>query len=116
LKQESTLPSPLDVVAKIANVAAVIATGLKTVKSIASVKVPNAGGGGGGGGSVPSAPSLPAAQPPSFNVVGQGGTNQLAQVIGEQTQQPIQAYVVANDVTSAQSLQRNIQSEAGIGG
>jgi hypothetical protein len=116
LKQKSTLPSPFDVVAKIANVAAVIATGLKTVKSIASVKVPNAGGGGGGGGSVPSAPSLPAAQPPSFNVVGQGGTNQLAQVIGEQTQQPIQAYVVANDVTSAQSLQRNIQSEAGIGG
>ena len=113
LKQESTLPSPLDVVAKIANVATVIATGLKTVKSIASVKVPNAGG---GGSSVPSAPSLPAAQPPSFNVVGQGGTNQLAQVIGEQTQQPIQAYVVANDVTSAQSLQRNIQSEAGIGG
>jgi hypothetical protein len=116
LKTKSTLPSPFDVVAKIANVATVIATGLKTVKSIASVKVPNAGGGGGGGGSVPSAPSLPAAQPPSFNVVGQGGTNQLAQVIGEQTQQPIQAYVVANDVTSAQSLQRNIQSEAGIGG
>ena len=117
LKQKSTLPSPFDVVAKIANVAAVIATGLKTVKSIASVKVPNAGGGGGGGGaSTPSAPSLPAAQPPAFNVVGQGGTNQLAQVIGDQTQQPIQAYVVANDVTSAQSLQRNIQSEAGIGG
>jgi len=117
LKQKSTLPSPFDVVAKIANVAAVIATGLKTVKSIASVKVPNAGGGGGGGGaSTPSAPSLPAAQPPAFNVVGQGGTNQLAQVIGEQTQQPVQAYVVANDVTSAQSLQRNIQSEAGIGG
>ena len=117
LKQKSTLPSPFDVVAKIANVAAIIATGLKTVKSIASVKVPNAGGGGGGGGaSTPSAPSLPAAQPPAFNVVGQGGTNQLAQVIGDQTQQPIQAYVVANDVTSAQSLQRNIQSEAGIGG
>jgi hypothetical protein len=111
LKQESTLPSPFDVVAKIANVATVIATGLKTVKSIASVKVP----GGGGGGSVPSAPSLPASQPPAFNVVGQGGTNQLAQVIGEQTQQPIQAYVVANDITSTQSLQRNIQTEAGLG-
>jgi hypothetical protein len=69
---------------------------------------------GGGGGSAPTVPTAP--QPPAFNVVGQGGTNQLAQVIGEQTQQPIQAYVVANDVTSAQSLQRNIQSEAGIGG
>ena len=112
LKQKSTLPSPFDVIAKITNVATVISTGLKTVKSIAAVKVP---GGGGGGGSVPSAPSLPASQPPAFNVVGQGGTNQLAQVIGDQTQQPIQTYVVANDITSTQSLQRNIQTEAGIG-
>lgn len=111
LKQKSTLPSPFDVVAKVANVATVIATGLKTVKSIASVKIPN----GGGGGSVPSAPSLPASQPPAFNVVGQGGTNQLAQAIGEQTQQPIRSYVVSGDVTSAQSLERNIQSEAGLG-
>jgi hypothetical protein len=111
LKQKSTLPSPFDVVAKVANVATVIATGLKTVKSIASVKIP----GGGGGGSAPSAPSLPASQPPAFNVVGQGGTNQLAQAIGEQTQQPIRSYVVSGDVTSAQSLERNIQSEAGLG-
>lgn len=81
-------------------------------KSVSGSSVASATGGGGG--SAPTVPTAP--QPPAFNVVGQGGTNQLAQVIGEQTQQPIQAYVVANDVTSAQSLQRNIQSEAGIGG
>jgi hypothetical protein len=38
----------------------------------------------------PSAPS----QPPQFNVVGQGGINQLAQGIGGQFNQPIRAYVV----------------------
>jgi hypothetical protein len=51
LRAKSALPSPFDVVAKIANVAAVLATGFKAVKSINSVQVP----GGGGGGSVPSA-------------------------------------------------------------
>ena len=50
----------------------------------------------------PSAPS----QPPQFNVVGQGGVNQLAQSIGGQFNQPIRAYVVGGDVTTAQQLQR----------
>ena len=80
-------------------------------KSVSGSSVASATGGGGG--SAPTVPTAP--QPPAFNVVGQGGTNQLAQVIGDQTQQPVQAYVVANDITSTQSLQRNIQTEAGIG-
>ena len=50
----------------------------------------------------PSAPS----QPPQFNVVGQGGVNQLAQSIGGQFNQPIRAYVVGGDVTTSQQLQR----------
>jgi len=65
------------------------------------------GSGGGGGGSAP--------QPPSFNIVGASDTNQLADAIGGQTQQPVQAYVVANDVTTAQSLQINIVEGATIG-
>ncbi len=56
LKQKSTLPSPWDVVAKVANVAAVIATGFKSIKAITAVNVP---GGGGSGGS-PSAPTISA--------------------------------------------------------
>jgi len=40
---------------------------------------------------------------PSFNVVGNSGINQLAQL----QQQPSRAYVVSGEVTSAQSLDRN---------
>ena len=54
------------------------------------------GGGGGGGGSA-------GGQAPSFNVVGNSGVNQLAQL----QQQPVQAYVVSGSVTTAQSLDRN---------
>jgi hypothetical protein len=57
-------------------------------------------GGGRGGAAQPA--------PPSFNIVGASETSQLAEAIGEQEQQPVQAYVVANDVTSAQSLENNI--------
>jgi uncharacterized protein with FMN-binding domain len=53
-------------------------------------------------------------KPPSFNTVGASDTNQLASAIGQQEQQPVQAYVVSNDVTTAQSLERNIVSGATI--
>jgi len=104
LKQKSTLPSPFDVVAKVANVATVLASGLGAVKSIQSVNIPGGAGGGGGG----SVPATPQPRTPSFNVVGATETSQLAEAIGEQTQEPVQAYVVANDVTTAQSLENNI--------
>lgn len=60
-----------------------------------------------GGGSAPPPPEAPPtsqSQPATFNVVGNTGANQLAQTLG---QQPLQAYVVAGDVTTAQSLERN---------
>lgn len=49
-------------------------------------------------------------QPPSFNVVGQSGFNQVAGALGQQ--QPVQAFVVAGDVTSAQQLQNNTIQQA----
>ena len=61
------------------------------------------GGGGGGGASVPQ--SVP--NPASFNVVGDSGTNQIAETLGQQNMNPQKAYVVSGDVTSAQSLERN---------
>ena len=109
--------TPFEIGLKIANVAIIAATGFKAVKNILAVKVP--GGGGGGGGSVPDGASAAgggAPTAPSFNVVGASGTNQLAQSIGAQQQQPIRTYVVSNDVTTAQSLQRNIIESATIGG
>jgi len=89
---------------------AAVAGGLKQIQSIKSVKVPGGGGGGGAVGSV-SAPPVP----PAFNVVGSSDSNQLADAIGGQSQQPVQAFVVANDVTTAQSLQNNIVEGATIG-
>tara|TARA_R100001594_G_scaffold94696_1_gene128975 strand:- start:66 stop:1631 length:1566 start_codon:yes stop_codon:yes gene_type:complete len=54
-------------------------------------------------------------QAPAFNVVGASATNQLAESIAGQQQQPIQAYVVSNDVSTAQELDRNIITGASIG-
>jgi membrane protein involved in colicin uptake len=89
-----------------------IAGGLKNVQAILSVPTPSGGGGGGapsGGG------GMAASTAPSFNVVGQGGANQIAQSIAGQEQQPLKAYVVSNDVTTSQSLDRNIVNNASIG-
>jgi hypothetical protein len=73
-------------------------------------------GAAGAGGSIPNiqAPRIGGAASPSFNVVGQSGTNQLAESIGSQQKQPIKAYVVSGDVTSAQSMERNIVESASI--
>lgn len=99
-----------------AAIAAGIATtaGLANVAAIAAQKfespskeTPSTGGGGGLGGVTDS-------QAPQFNVVGQSGFNQIAQALGQQ--QPVQAYVVAQDVTTAQQLNNNIISAATVGG
>lgn len=73
-------------------------------------------GAAGGGGSTPNiqSPRGASAAAPSFNIVGQGGTNQLAQSIGSQEKQPIKAYVVSGDVSTAQSMERNIIQGASI--
>jgi len=104
--------TPFEIGLKIANVAIIAATGFKAVKDIISVKVP----GGGGGGAVPSGGAMGGApSPPSFNIVGASGTNQIAQAIGGQQQQPVQAYVVAGAVTTGQALNRSIISNASMG-
>ena len=100
--------TPFEIGLKIANVATIAAVGFKAVKNILSVAVP----GGGGGGSAPSGVTSAA---PQFNVVGQGGANQIAQSIAGQEQQPLKAYVVGGDVTTQQSLNRNIVSNASMG-
>ncbi len=97
-------------------IAQAIATGVvgfANVQKIASVKIPKTSGGGGGvSGSAPSGGAAPA--PPSFNVVGASETSVLADTVAEQTNEPVQAYVVSNDVTTAQSLENNIVEGATI--
>ena len=95
--------------------AAIIATGLRNVKQITATQDPQppsfARGISGGGDAAIQAPSAP----PAFNVVGTSGANQLAGAIATQQQQPVKAFVVSNDVTTAQELDRNIVSGATIG-
>lgn len=50
-----------------------------------------------------------------FNLVGSTRQDQLAAGIANQQQEPIQAYVVASQITSAQQLDNTIQSNASIG-
>ena len=72
-----------------------------TAKGVAAL-----GGGGAspsGGGSLSEGGGGGGAQAPNFNVVGNSGMNQLAQI----QQTPVQAYVVSGEVTSAQALDRN---------
>ena len=73
-------------------------------------------GGSGGGASTSfraAAPSAP--QAPAFNVVGASGTNQLAEAINGRDTQPVKAFVVSNEVTNAQALDRNIVNSASLG-
>jgi len=83
-----------------------VASGIANVKKILSVKTPKGGGGGGvpGGGSPVATPASPQAQ---FNIVGQSSNNQLAQTIAGAQQQPVQAFVVAGEVSTQQALDRN---------
>jgi hypothetical protein len=91
-----------------------IASGLASVRKILQTPVPDGNGGlsSGGGGSLPSASTI---QQPQFNIVGQSGTNQLAQSIGGQFSQPIRAYVVGGDVTTSQQLERQRVKTATFG-
>ncbi len=113
LSNKTTLPEPFGTIQKIASAGTVLASGLKSVRSISSQQLPAIGGGRGGGGSV-SASAAPTLAAPSFNIVGQGGTNQLAETIAGQDKQPIKAYVVSGEVTTAQSMERNIVESASI--
>lgn len=61
------------------------------------------GGSSGGGGGASGGGASGGGITPQFNTVGNNGINQLAQL----QQQPVQAYVVSGEVTSAQALDRN---------
>lgn len=88
-------------------IAANIAATSKALSAMGGGGAPSGSAVGGGGGGAPMTP-------PSFNVVGASSTNQLAQTIGNQQNTPVQAYVVSNDVTTAQALDRNIIRSASL--
>lgn len=86
--------------------AAALASGFARIKQIQSIGPPV---------NTPSVSGPRGATSPSFNVVGTSPVNQLAETISEQTDQPVKAFVVSNEVTTAQGLERNIIEGATIG-
>ena len=101
--------TPFEFALKLANIASVTAIGFKSVKDIIATKLPSFVGDAGGGSGASGGASAP-----SFNVVGNSGVSQIAQTLN-QDQDPIEAYVVAGNVTSAQEVNRNIIDNATIG-
>jgi hypothetical protein len=88
--------------------AGAIASGLAQVRSIMQTEIPQSPMGGGGGGGTPSV-----AMPSVGIVSGQmNQTNQLQAQLNSQMSRPTRAYVVGQNVTSQQSLDRHIAQNA----
>lgn len=92
--------------------AGIAANVASTAVAIRALKAPVQTPSGGSIGSDASG-SVPASALPAFNVVG-SSTSQFAQILAAQGQQPVKAYVVAGEVSTAQSLERNRVKEASI--
>lgn len=99
---------------RIASMVAIIGSGLAQVAMIAKQKfvssqsgLSGTGAGGAGGGA--------GVQAPDFNIVGQSPSNQIAAAVQGQFKQPIKAYVVSKDVSTAQEMDRNIVGTASLG-
>jgi hypothetical protein len=90
----------------------VAVTGAAQIATIASTKFQPSGGGG----NKPSSPSIPtagaSAQPMTPNISFNSSENQLAGMLGR----PMRAYVINQDITNANQLERRIRSSATIGG
>jgi hypothetical protein len=117
-KALGTYPPPFGAIAA----GTVILSGLMNVKKIVSTQIPKVPGQTGGGGSAGSAPSItpptiPSIPAPQINTTGgMNPTTQIAQTIGAAQQRPIQAYVVSQQVSSTQALDRRTNAAATFSG
>lgn len=75
------------------------------------------GGGSRGASNLDAGGAGGAAAAPAFNVIGQtsAGDNLIASTVGRVNSMPVKAYVVENELTSAQSIGRNAQGLASMG-
>ena len=80
--------------------------GLANIVKIGSTSFDSPSPSGGGGGA--QGPIASGGQPANFNIVGENNINQLAELQG----QPTKAYVVSDDVTTAQAMDRKISDFA----
>lgn len=105
----------LGVVGKIAAMTLVIGSGLLQVAAIARQQFVSSASSAGGAFSGGGLGTGGGTQPPDFNIVGASPSNQLAAAVQGQFQQPVKAYVVSKDVSTAQEMDRNIIGSASLG-
>jgi hypothetical protein len=99
------------------SIAGIVAGAAQGISQINQADIP------GGGGSAPSAggvniptPQITATTAPEFQGGGQADTGtQVAGAIGRAQQQPIKAYVVSQDISSTQALDRRVNNAATFG-
>ena len=109
LSAKSTVPEPFGQALKVANAIGIGVAGATNIQKILATKpvetsAPNIGGIGGGA----------SPQAPSFNLVEGSAENQIQNSIQNAGDTPVRAFVVAQDVTSQQSLDRQIEANSGI--
>ena len=111
-KTSSALPFPANIPLIIGYVAQAVGIIGAVKNAIGQTKKAAASVGASGGGTEVQTPMAAvgsaSSTPPDMTSVSGTGTNQLAEVIANQNQQPIQTFVVASEVTTAQGLERNI--------
>ena len=125
LTQPSTLPSPFDFIVKGINAAALAVTTAVQIRQINATQFDGGGGSTSGGGASVATPALPNIALPTIESKGaptvQGtttGTNptqQLAGTLAQRTDKPIRAYVVGQDISSQQALDRRTSVAATFG-
>ena len=116
-KTASAVPFPANIplIIGFAAQAVGIFSAIKSAVAAAKGSASKMGGSGGGSISSPRITAASAPQAPAFNVVGASSTNQLAETIAGQQQQPVKAYVVSDDVSTQQALDRKIVKGASLG-
>lgn len=100
--------------------AAAVTAGIMSVNKILSTKVPKMGDGsvgdvsGGSGIEAPTAPTIPSMQfnDSSMNVGGNNPNTQLVGTLAQATNRPIKAFVVSQDMSSTQALDRRTNKAA----
>jgi len=104
----TTVPGPVGIALGVVAAAGVVASGIANIKKISATKFDGGGASASGGaptgvgGSIGGGGGTTA---PNFTIAGASGVNQLNQSV--QGQQPVKAYVVSAEVSTAQSLDRN---------
>ena len=108
----------INTISAVLGTAAAIASGVQAINEINAVQIPGGGGssGGSGGMAAPALPTIAAQTAPQINTTGgQDPTSKIGETIGG-VQKPIQAYVVSQEVSSMQALDRRTNRAATLSG